>query len=363
MRILQVQTQAEAGGAQRVSSMLAKGLKSEGHQVVTAFLYRRTSAYDDEDAVAMLDSPPQSAADYCRAVWRLAAHARKYRPDVVISYQHYGNIAGSLAAKFSGCSKLIANQNGMPDGVGIPRAAMILDRYMGQFGIYDANVVNSVATRDAFSSYPSAYRHRLVLIEHGVAKLSSARSVEDARRQFGLPLETPIIGSMGRLSEQKNHQILVHALAWIPSAHLAIAGGGPLAKALLNKADELGVGNRFHLIGEIPPKSVGDFFQALDVFAFPSVWETFGLAVVEAAVFGKPVICSDLPILREVLTSPAGKAAAVFADSADIKLFAEKLFDVLNNAALQDSLVEAGVSVSEKYSLERMIKGYADLLR
>ena len=51
MKIVQVQTQAEAAGAQRVSDMVGEGLRARGHDVRTVFMYRKTEAYD-QDAYA-----------------------------------------------------------------------------------------------------------------------------------------------------------------------------------------------------------------------------------------------------------------------------------------------------------------------
>ena len=119
MKIVQVQTQAEAAGAQRVSDMLGAGLRGHGHDVRTVFLYRKTDAYDaDPHADFILDHKPRGVRDLLAAVGGLIRYMRRSRPDAVISYQHYGNIAGTIAGRLAGVKHLVANQSGAPGQFG-----------------------------------------------------------------------------------------------------------------------------------------------------------------------------------------------------------------------------------------------------
>ncbi|TIT28300.1 MAG: glycosyltransferase, partial [Mesorhizobium sp.] len=87
MRIIQVQTQAEAAGAQRISDMVGEGLRARGHDVRTVFMYRKTDAFDgDPHADFVLAEPPKGLPGQVRAAIGLAAYLRAARPDAVISY-------------------------------------------------------------------------------------------------------------------------------------------------------------------------------------------------------------------------------------------------------------------------------------
>ena len=69
MKIIQVQTQAEAAGAQRVSDMVGDGLRIHGHEVRTVFMWRKTGVYDDDPHVDfVLAGPPEGLLDLVRAV-------------------------------------------------------------------------------------------------------------------------------------------------------------------------------------------------------------------------------------------------------------------------------------------------------
>lgn len=362
MKILQVQTQAEAGGAQRISDMLGEGLRARGHEVRTVFLYRKTDVYDrDPHADFILTEPPNGPLGQMRAVLGLVAYVRQARPDAVLSFQHYGNIAGTLAARLCGVRSIVANQSGAPQSRGVRGVLTQIDKLMGMAGLFQANVVNSAWTAAQFERFPSAYRKRLRRIDHGVPAPAEVFDKEAARRAFGLPPYASIVLSSGRLATSKNQAALVGALALLPSFHLAIAGTGPEEENLLALAKSLHVASRLHLVGEVPPARIFEFLAAGDAYAFSSMTETFGLAAVEAAIAGLPVVASDLPVLKEVLVTEDGAPAALFVRP-DADGIAGGLADLLGDPGLARDLAAAGWRLRDQYSPAAMCTAYEALL-
>lgn len=358
MKIVQVQTQAEAAGAQRVSDMVGEGLRARGHQVRTVFMYRKTAAYDsDQHADFILKARPRGPLDLLRAIFGLIGYMRRERPDAVISYQHYGNIFGTLAGQFAGARRLIANQSGAPGTRGAMGIAAKVDRLMGQFGAYDYSVVNSAWTEAQFAAYPPSYRQRLKRIDHGVLSPSTSPDRQAARAAFGLPDNAYVIVSTGRLTPDKNHAPLVESLAALPGVHLALAGAGPEEQPLRELAAAHGVADRLHFVGEVPPARIFDFLAAGDVFAFPSRNETFGLSAAEAAIAGLPIVANGIPVLREVLGE-----AALFADAAQPAELTASLTRVMTEPGLAPKLSAAGRALAVKYAPPTMCLRYDELL-
>lgn len=363
MKIVQVQTQAEAAGAQRVSDMVGEGLRARGHEVRTVFMYRKTDAYDDDpNADFVLHGRPRGLADQVRAVAGLIAHVRRERPDAVISYQHYGNIFGTLAARFAGVATIVANQSGAPHRHGLMGLLSRIDRTMGTLGAYQLNVVNSAWTEAQFAAYPAAYRGRLRRIDHGVSRPDRAYDRNAARAAFGLPPEALVAVSTGRQTRDKNQIALVAALCRLPELHVALAGVGPEQARLAAFAGEHGVAGRLHLVGELPPGRVHEFLAAGDIYVFTSLNETFGLAVAEAAIAGLPVIASGLGVLREVLSTAEGEPAAYFAETSDAAGVSAALEALIGEPALAARLSAAGRRLAEKYSPAAMCAAYERLL-
>ena len=97
--------------------------------------------------------------------------------------------------------------------------------------------------------------------------------------------------------------MLIRALACLPHAHLVIAGAGAKDDAFHELAVTLGIEGRLHMLGALQAQEIADLYAACDLFVFPSIWETFGLAAAEAAMAGLPMVVADLPVLREVLNA------------------------------------------------------------
>jgi glycosyltransferase involved in cell wall biosynthesis len=236
-----------------------------------------------------------------------------------------------------------------------------IDKLMGTTGLYHANVVNSAWTEMQFGRYPQAYRRRLRRIDHGVPGPGGGFEKRAARAAFNLPASVWLAVSSGRLSPSKNHGALVEALSLLPDIHVALAGVGPERDALVALAGKEGVEDRLHLVGEVPPARIFEFLAAGDAYAFPSITETFGLACVEAAISGLPVVANDLAVLREVLTADDGEAAALFVKG-DAAGMAKGLAAMIASPELSARLSAAGRSLGDRYSPARMCAGYEALL-
>jgi glycosyltransferase involved in cell wall biosynthesis len=113
------------------------------------------------------------------------------------------------------------------------------------------------------------------------------------------------IGSIGRYEERKGHEILIRAMPIVlkgfPAARLQIAGHDPWGHGdvLRRLIAELNLEGHVHLSGFMSDKE--RFFDDIDIFAFASRSEGFGIVVLEAMDAGKPVVVSDISPLREII--------------------------------------------------------------
>ena len=118
--------------------------------------------------------------------------------------------------------------------------------------------------------------------------------------------------------------------------------------------------DRVHFLGELDKAKLGALLAAIDCFVFPSAAETFGLAPVEAAQAGAPVVANDLPVLREVLAVD-GAPCALFVDAADTPAFAAAVARAVHDP-IRQSLINAGRRLTERYPLDAMIDQFMTLL-
>ena len=128
-----------------------------------------------------------------------------------------------------------------------------------------------------------------------------------AQRTFDLhasyPTYSQIVLSMGRLQPEKNYRMLIRAFARVREknreAMLIIVGSGPLRDRLVSLVRTLGLGNAVVLLPWA--RDVASYYRSCDVYVQPSLYEGWGLAVVEAMASGAPVIMSDVGLAGELL--------------------------------------------------------------
>ncbi|SIQ94150.1 Glycosyltransferase involved in cell wall bisynthesis [Rhizobium sp. RU35A] len=344
-RVLQLVTHDKLGGVRVLVSMVSEGLRERGYLV-------------EERAVEV---PGRLAT-----LANMAALARDIlagRYHVIFTYQAAASIFGNAFGFLRKVPVRAAHHTASPEGIR-PHWRR-LDRAFGTLGLYTHMIVNSDATRDAFAAWPARYRARFVDIPHGVDPLPPAAHRIDWRRRLAIPAGEPLLVATGRLVDQKDHATAVRALARLPEVHLAIAGDGPEEQALKTLATTLGVQHRLHLVGPLKRADLGDFFAAATLYLFPSVWETFGLAGVEAAMAGLPLVAADLPVLREVLSksdAPANAAMTRFhavGDEAGLAAAVVALLGCLPSAEIRDRYA---ADHRRHHSRQRMLTLYAGFL-
>lgn len=126
------------------------------------------------------------------------------------------------------------------------------------------------------------------------------------RREIGVPEDAFLLLSVGELNENKNHQVIVRALAQLndKNIHYAIAGVGEKREYLMELAEELGVSTQLHLLGY--RKDIPELNRTADVFCFPSLREGLAVSVIEAMKCGLPVVCSRIRGNTDLISQNGG---------------------------------------------------------
>lgn len=118
---------------------------------------------------------------------------------------------------------------------------------------------------------------------------------EKQREALGIAPQTLVLGNVGRLSYQKNQSRLLKIFAALrkqrPDSLLLLVGSGGLEGSLRQEAESLGVAGSVRFLGL--REDVPQLLNAMDVFVFPSVFEGFGIVLLETQCNGLPAISSD----------------------------------------------------------------------
>ncbi len=343
MRILQIIHDHERGGVQKLAGMIEDGLTLHRFSVETAYLY-----------------PRAGLPLYAKLVYTLRMARQIWRGgfDTLLAYQSTASILVGGVGWLSGCRLRVVHQTCTPSEM--PRSLRLLDRLAGTLGLYSANIINSAATWAEFARYPARYQRSMILIEHGLDAPAPTQSRAATRRRFGLPPARPILLNVGRLTAQKNQDVLIRALACLPQAHLVLAGAGAKNDSFHALAVTLGVDDRLHMLGALSANDIADLYAAADVFVFPSIWETFGLAAVEAVMAGMPMVVADLPVLHEVLRADGCEPVA-FVTPDDLEGWISAIARALAAAPASRVVTAFARALICKYSRQRMIESYLSL--
>ncbi len=148
---------------------------------------------------------------------------------------------------------------------------------------------------------------------------------KEKRREIGVPEDAFLLFSVGELNDNKNHQIIIKALAEInkPNVHYVIAGVGDKREYLISLAKELGVSEQVHLLGY--RNDVIGINYSSDAFCFPSIREGLSVSLMEAMACGLPVVCSRIRGNEDLIDENGGRLFNAF-DSADC---ARAVYDIL----------------------------------
>ncbi|MCX6806867.1 MAG: glycosyltransferase [Candidatus Berkelbacteria bacterium] len=153
----------------------------------------------------------------------------------------------------------------------------------------------------------------------------------DARIALGLPIDKLILLYCGRVTKEKNLDMLIDAFEYVSNRRddviLVIVGEGFYLSGLKRKVIEKGLKEKVYFVGVIPPDEVWKYYAAADIFVFPSISEVQGLVVQEAMSTGLPVVVVQEGGASEIV----GNKIHGFVTSCDYLQFGASILELAKN--------------------------------
>jgi len=188
------------------------------------------------------------------------------------------------------------------------------------------------------------------------------------RKKLKLTDDTVVILFVGRLTHQKQPDVLVQALGGLYEKNrdfaCIILGDGPEKNALIRNINRSAASRRIHYLGAVPNEEVMNYMDAADVFFLPSQYEGIALSIFEAMSKGLAIVGADVGGQRELVTKDCGtliKRSNPARESAD---YAEALYEYVRSAERAHQAGQAGrTKVEIEFDIRHMIDKMDHALR
>ncbi|QQG50080.1 MAG: glycosyltransferase family 4 protein [Candidatus Berkelbacteria bacterium] len=298
--------------------------------------------------------PLGSRAEWCiikqRRLWSqigLARELKKSPPDVLFVPSHVIPFASRVPAvvtihdtayKYFPGSYSYAERNylNFTTAVSIRRAKRVI-------------VPSTSTKRDVIKEYPES-QNKIVVIPHGVDHVTFNPDIKADR-----PIKDPYVFFVGRIEDKKNVRLLVEAFALLAkerkNIRLVLAGSNGYGFERVQqtiRALPKPVRDLILQPGYIPRYDLTRYLKHAHAFAFPSIYEGFGMPMLEAMAIGTPVVCADGSSLPEV----AGDAAVLLPPNNPLA-WAAALSRIINQPKVADELRRKGFKQAAKFTWEK----------
>jgi glycosyltransferase involved in cell wall biosynthesis len=288
-----------AGGGERLAVQTAARLNPDRFEIT--FCATRWDPSEQENpmvsaaladlraaGVSLLGLSRRSTADV-RPWLGLVRELRRRRIEVLHAHKFGSNVWGAAVGRLAGVPVIIAHEHTW-SYAGRPLRRFI-DRQLIARGS-DAFLAVSQEDMRRMVALEGIDPRDVLVVPNGIPLAQpTGRNI---RRELGIPLDAPVVGSVGRLYRQKALEVLMQATATLvqdfPQLQVIVVGEGPERASLAELADRLGISGTVRLVGL--RDDVPDILAVLDVAVSCSDWEGSPLSVMEYMAAGLPTVAT-----------------------------------------------------------------------
>lgn len=261
---------------------------------------------------------------------------------------------GGIAAKLAGNCAVISRR-----GVDYPLKNKL--RYKFSYNVLaDLVIANSKATKQSLlKNAPWLNPDKIVVLYNGLdPQPFFSPNTSNLRTELDLAKNTLLVGFAGQLDERKGIEYLLPAffslLKFVPNAHLVLAGQGPLEGWIKIFVRKYEMEHRVHMLGFV--SNVEIFMKSIDLFVLPSLWEGFGIVLIEAMAAAKPCITTNTSSMPEIVLD---KKTGLVVSTKNADELADAMEKILNDPEKANQM---GFSGRQRVLVEFTLKNMLDKL-
>lgn len=290
-------------------------------------------------------------------ILRLRRYMREHRIELVHTHLIHADLYGTLAAKAARIPTIISSRHN-DDRFRRHILLIWLNRLLARWQTKIIVISDWVGRfLQEVEGIPAA---KIARIHYGLESKPIEAFADPAyiRQQFQIPDGVPILGTIGRLTAQKGQIYLLQAVSLIkkdiPDVRVVIIGEGELRSDLEQHAKTLDITTQVIFTGSRNHRETIRLLSGMDVFVFPSLWEGFGLVLLEAMALKKAIVASNVSAIPESVQD--GKTG-ILVPPQNSQALAEASLRLLKNPEFAQTMGTSGyVRLQHSFSVSQMVR-------
>lgn len=291
---------------------------------------------------------------------------KKLRPDIVHTHTLKAGILARPAAKLAG----------VPIIIHTPHGSIFKPLYINRITIFCLIIIKRFISRlsnriiticedeeDDYLSLRIAEKKKFIRISNGI-DLNEFTNIkvqpQEIKKELGIPYSAKVIGNVSRLSKEKGHLFLLKAFQSInnvyPDTVLLLAGEGKLEKTIKQEAVKLGINENLILTGL--RKDVPEILSIIDVFAHPSLCDSFPLAIIEAMAAGKPIVATRTGGTAEIIDD---NETGILIEPYDAQSLSNAIISLLGNEMRRKELAQKARIKAQHFDINKIVRQLENL--
>jgi glycosyltransferase involved in cell wall biosynthesis len=296
-----------------------------------------------------------------KRLWTLLAlgkkiSGKKKELDVFFSPTHYIPIGSSVPSVIS---ILDVSYLHFPHLFGVKDLYQL--KIWGKYSIKKASKITTISKsskNDIIKAY-GINESKIAVVYPGVKQILNMKLMDKKELARKFNIEGDYILFVGTLQPRKNVARLIEAFSKLKNnLTLVIIGKkGWQYEDILSAPSQFGVSDKVKFLENVSDEELPSFYKNAECFVLPSLYEGFGLPIVEAMQYGCPVVTSNISSLPE-----AGGDAALYVDPKDVGDIARKITQVLEDKELREEMIKKGYNQIKKFSWEKSARQTLNVL-
>ncbi len=374
LRILHIITRLIIGGAQENTLYTAEILNKKGYHVdvlsgpqtgpegnLIENAKRRNIPLFIEKRIVREINPIKDLFGF----FRLVQFIRRGRYDIVHTHSSKAGISGRWAAWLAGCPIIVHTVHGWAfhdyQKPWLRSFYIVLERFtsiitQGLIAVSRKDILKGLASKIGRRSDYALIRSGIEIEEFSSPKKGRSEMI----REFGIPQNAKVVGTVTRFSPQKSPMTFVHTAAEVirkvPEAFFIMVGDGPLRGKIESEVRILGIEDRMILTGlrlDVP-----DLLQMFDIFLLTSLWEGLPRVIPQAMAAGLPVIASNVDGNAEIIKNNVN---GILVQPGNINQTIETVIQLIKDKQRRQQLSDNARYGLEEYSVDSMVEAIEDL--